>query len=192
MMTDRIVELILDEGKWLFASMLLASVSVVVLIRRQRSRNLPSRLVIIQAMNLFYGCMIGIMALGHLLAVTVKLAQGTLKGSLVLLYPLGLMLAVPSWWLVSKVGRLEKDEERLKREVVIFNASLVVFLLVLGPHNLPLAAPAILSVAYLLHSKGTLGWTIVGATIIACLGLLAGSLVFMYSGQTFEQFSGPE
>jgi hypothetical protein len=34
------------------------------------------------------------------------------------------------------------------------------------------------------------GWTIVMVSIAANLALLAGALVFLASGQSFEQFSG--
>jgi hypothetical protein len=192
-MTDRIVALILDEGKWLFAAMLLSGLAVAVLIGRQRKRKIePVQVVIIQAMNLFYGCLIGIMAFGHLLAITIKLYQGTLPGSLWKLYLIGFVLAVPAWWLVVEVARIASSKERWSGKIVLLNTCLILFLLILGLHNLPLAAPAILSLAYMWHSKGLVGWTIATVALAAILGLFIGSVVFVYSGQTFEQFTGIE
>lgn len=101
-MTERIVDLVLDESKWLSLAMLLAIIAVFIRISRQ---GLSQRLRILEALNLFYGCMIGIMSFGHLLAVTVKASQGTLGGSLLILYALGLVLAIPSWWLAFRAGR---------------------------------------------------------------------------------------
>ncbi len=34
------------------------------------------------------------------------------------------------------------------------------------------------------------GWALVGLSVVVNLGLLAGSLVFLASGQSFEQFRG--
>ena len=103
-MTETLVELVLEEGKWLATAMFLSFIAVVLQLGRKRAERLARRQVILGAMNLFYGCMIGIMAFGHLLAVTVKLAQGTLASSLWILYPLGLALAIPSWWLALGIG----------------------------------------------------------------------------------------
>jgi hypothetical protein len=63
-------------------------------------------------------------------------------------------------------------------------------LLAFGLHNWPLAVPAALDVAYSLHSKRAVGWTIVTAMVVANVALFIGSLVFFLSGQNFEQFKG--
>ena len=127
-MAQAIVELVLDEGKWLFASMLL-SILVVVASLRQKRAHVPYRVEILRAMNLLYGCMIGTMAFGHLLAVTVKMIQGTLEGSWLILYPLGLVLAVPAWWLVFRVMRYAAEEARYGNRMVALNAWLGIGLL---------------------------------------------------------------
>jgi hypothetical protein len=188
-MTERILEGALDESKWLAASMSTAIVVVLSLSARQRRRGLPRRLDILWAMNLLYACMIGIMAFGHLLAVTIKALQGTLGGSLWLLYALGLGLAVPAWWLAFRVDRFVGDEGRWRWRMTGLNAWLFAGLLALGAHNWPLAAPAALNVAYQFHSRRRVGWILVTVAVIAGLGLFLGSLVFLASGQSFEQFS---
>ncbi|MEK7727490.1 MAG: hypothetical protein AAB354_03705 [candidate division KSB1 bacterium] len=189
-MIERTLELVLNESKWLTTAMLLSFIAVLALIIRQRRQSLPYRRKILAAMNLFYGGMIGIMACGHLLAVTIKVIQGTLTGSLWILYPLGLALAIPAWWLVLRVAQFGEEEERGKKRIVALNAGLGISLLALGFHNWPLAAPAAWNIAYQFHSKRTVGWAIVSVALIATLALFTGSLVFFLSGQSFEQFKG--
>ena len=187
-MKQTIVAWVLDEGKWLFAAMLLSA--LVVLATRSRVLRLTPRREIMRAMNVFYGCMIGTMGLGHLLAVTVRMVQGTLQGSWLLLYPLGLALAIPAWWLAFRARRYVIVEERYRGRLVILNVYLALFLLSLGLHNFPLAAPAILNIAYQFHTRRYLGWTIATMAVAANLALFVGSLVFLASGLSFEQFRG--
>lgn len=189
-MTEQIIALLLDEGKWLSAAMLLSLIAVLALAARQRRQRLSTRIKIIAAMNLFFGGMIGIMSFGHLLAVTFKFFQGTLEGSLWLLYPLGLVLAVPAVWLAFEAGRLASFEQRERKKLVALNVWLGISLLALGFHNLPLAGPAALNIAYLFHSRQIVGWAIISTTTAAMLALFIASLVFLASGQSFEQFQG--
>ena len=55
-------------------------------------------------------------------------------------------------------------------------------------HNLPLAAPALFNIAYQRHASRTVGWTIVSLAVAVNVGLFIGALIFMASGQSFEQF----
>jgi hypothetical protein len=187
--TDHIVEFVLDESKWLAAAMLLSMISVAVWVRRQRRERALDRRTILGALNRFYGGMIGIMAFGHLLAVALTSLRGTLKGSPWALYPLGVVLAVPAWWLYFGVERLAAGEERWSRRTALLNSFLGITLLALGLHNFPLAAPAALNLAYQFHTRRAVGWMILTVAIAAILALFAGSLVFLASGQSFEQFS---
>jgi len=189
-MPERILELVLDESKWLPAAMLASMVAAGAWIRRARRVRGLERDVILGAMNLYYGCMIGVMGGGHLLAVTVAGFRGTLQGSPFVLYPLGLALAVPAWLLFGGVARPVAGEGRSARGAAALNAWLGISLLALGLHNLPLAAPAFLNLAYQFHRRRAVGWTILLVAITANLALFAGSLVFLASGQSFEQFSG--
>src|SRR5262245_49705817 len=151
-MIERIADLVLDESKWLSTAMLLSIIAVFALISRRRQQ-LTHRLRTLEALNLFYGCMIGIMSFGHLLAVTVKVSQGTLEGSLWVLYALGLALAIPAWWLAFRVGGFVKEIERWGSRMLALNAWLGICLIAFGIHNWPLAGPAALNIAYQLHSK---------------------------------------
>lgn len=189
-MIDRIAELVLDEGKWLPTAMFLAAVVVAARFPSLRRRVPSRRLGILWAMNLFYACMLGTMAFGHLLAVSVKVARGSLEGSPWLLYLLGLVLLIPAAWLAAGVGRYVEGEQRWRKRMLGLNAWLGVALLGLGIHNLPLALPAALNIGYQLHSRRAVGWTIVTVTVVGNLALFVGALIFMASGQTFEDFSG--
>lgn len=187
----QLTALILDEGKWLTASLALALLAVTILLSRQRRSGLSARRRVAAGMNLFVGVTIGNMAFGHLLAVTTKLVLGTLPGSVVLLYAIGVALAAPSWWLILHTRRLLADDEP-RRATLVLNAWLAATLVALGVHNLPLAAPALLNIGYELHSRRVVGWAIVSAAVAVNAGLFVGSLIFLASGQTFEQFRGME
>ena len=191
-MGQTLLELVLDEGKWLFYSMLVAALVAALWLRPPMADSVFSRLAIIRGMNLFYGSMIGTMAFGHLLAVTIRMAQGTLGGSWWLLYPLGLVLFVPAWWLVAHAKGFVLEDHRSGKALLALNGWLFAALVAIGFHNLPLGAPAVLNMAYLLQTRRAVGWTIVSVAIAAHVALLAGSLVFLASGQSFEQFSGME
>lgn len=189
-MIDQLVALIVDESKWLTASMGSALLAVTVLLYCHRHSDLPGRRRVLAAMNLFFGVTIGAMAFGHLLAVTSKLALGTLEGSVPVFYLIGIALAVPSWWLIYHTrGVLTRDGGH-GRATLGLNAWLAMTLLGLGIHNLPLAAPGFLNIWYHLHSGRVVGWAIVAMAVVVNVGLFIGSLIFMASGQSFEQFRG--
>ena len=187
-MIDQLVALVVDESKWLTASMGSAVLAVSVLLYRHRHSDLAGSRRVLAAMNLFFAVTIGAMAFGHLLAVTTKLASGTLEGPVPVLYLIGAALAVPSWWLILHTRRILEPLEGHGRGTLGLNAWLAVTLLGLGLHNLPLAAPGFLNIAYHLHSGRIVGWAIVGLSAVVNAGLFFGSLVFLASGQSFEQF----
>jgi len=191
-MINQLVALIVDESKWLTAAMGLAILAVMILLYRYRHSELPARRRILAAMNLFFGVTIGTMAFGHLLAVTTKLALGTLEGSPPVFYAIGIALAVPSWWLIHHTRRVLASDEEHGRATLALNAWLAITLLALGLHNLPLAAPAFFNMGYQLNSRRVVGWAIVGLAVAVNVGLFIGSLIFLASGQSFEQFRGIE
>lgn len=190
-MTDQLIALIIDESKWLTMSMGLALFLVTLLLYRTRHSGHTVRLRIYAAMNLFFGVMVGTMAFGHLLAVSTKLGLGTLEGSASFFYGIGIVLAIPAWWLIYHVRELLSSRDHRRRTLVL-NGWLAATLLALGPQNFPLAAPAILNVGYHFHSRQYVGWAIVCLAVAMNVGLFIGSLVFLASGQSFEQFRGIE
>ena len=191
-MIDRLLALIVDEGKWFPTSMGLALLSVSILLYRHRNSDLPARQRITAAMNLFFGVTIGTMAFGHLLAVTTKLALGTLRGSVLLFYVIGIVLAVPSWRLIRHARELVASDSDRGSRTIVLNVWLGMTLLALGLPNLPLALPAFFNIGYQMHSRRVTGWAIVSVAVVLNVGLFVASLVFLLSGQTFEQFSGME
>lgn len=189
-MIERVVASILDESQWLAASMTLALVGVALVLGRRRGEPVSGRRRAMVALNLFFGVVVGTMALGHLLAVTVELASGTLRGSAVPLYLIGLALAAPSWCLIGFALRLSAGRVASDRGSLAFNAWLVVTLVALGLHNLPLALPGLLNIGYRLHARRAVGRAILGTALVVQLALFVGALVFAASGRTFEEFRG--
>jgi hypothetical protein len=189
-MLDPLVALIVDESKWLTASMGTALLAVTVLLHRHRHAGRPGRRRVLAAMNLFFGVTIGAMAFGHLLAVTTKFAAGTLEGSVPVFFLIGIALAVPSWWLIHHAWRVLTPDGGHGRATLWLNAWLAITLLGLGIPNLPLAAPGLLNIWYQLHSGRVVGWAIVTLAVVVNLGLFIGSLIFMASGQGFEKVRG--
>jgi len=189
-MITQISTLFLDESKWFTTALGVACIAVVVWASRLRRSEVPRQLKVLAAMNLAYACVIGTMAFGHILAVTIKLAQGTLGGSPLLLYPLGLALGVPAWWLAVSARKLLRNDVATRRTLLFLNAWLAVCLIALGLTNLVLAIPAALNIAYQRHSKRALGLSIVIVTIAVYLFLFVGSLIFLASGGSFEEFRG--
>ena len=80
-MFDRLIELVLDESKWMAFAMVSAAGLVTVTAWLERQRERPGRAHVLAAMNRFYGCVIGVMGTGHLLAVSIQLGRGTLDGN---------------------------------------------------------------------------------------------------------------
>lgn len=187
-MIERIVALIVGEQRWLTASLGLALAAVMALVYRTRGTPRPPRRRVLAAMNLFFGVTIGAMAFGHLLAVSTKLAMGTLEGSVPLLYAIGIALAVPSWWLVGHTRTVLASDDHGSRTVAL-NAWLGLTLLALGLPNVPLALPAMFNIGYHVHRRRAVGLAIVGTAAAVMVALFIGSLVFLASGQSFEQFS---
>ena len=189
-MIDQIVALVVDESKWLTVSMGFALLAVTILLCRYRRSGIAARRRISAAMNLFFGVVIGMMALGHLLAVTTKLVLGTLEGSVLRFYLIGAVLVVPSWLLVWHTRAVLASDNEHGLKTLILNTWLAITLLALGVYNLPLAAPALFNIGYQLHSRRLVGWVIVSLAVVLNVGLFIGSLIFFASGQSFEEFRG--
>ena len=189
-MLDRVVGLILDEGRWLTTSMALAFCAVALLLVRRRSSDVSADRFALACMTMFAGTTVGVMAFGHLLAVSTKLVLGTLEGSAAIFFLIGAVLAAPSWMLIVHTRAILTQGVDHSRKTLLLNGSVAASLLALGLHNLPLAVPAVLNIGHQLSRRRALGWTIVGLAVVANVGLFVGSLIFMASGQSFEDFSG--
>src|SRR5688572_25807377 len=163
---DRLVALIIDESKWLPVSMVLAFVAVIILIYRERNSPLTTKPRVLSVMNLFFGVTILTMAFGHVLAVTSKMAIGSLQGSPLKLYAIGVALIVPASLLVVHTRKIIVSPEGHGRRTVLLNGWLAATLLLLGIHNLPIAAPAFINIGYHLHSRRVVGWAIVSIALL--------------------------
>ena len=190
-MIDGIVTAILNEGGWFVASLGLAFAAVVGLLVHLRGFAVPGHHVALAALNLSAGTTVGCMAAGHLLAVTTKLLLGTLDGSAPIVYAIGLGLAAPSFGILVHTVRLTRGTAD-PRATVRLHTWLAVTLLILGLPNLPLAIPSVLTIAYAAVSHRGMRWAIASLAVAVNVGLVVGSLIFLASGQTFEQFSGLE
>ncbi len=180
---------ILDESKWLAFSMAVAGLAAAGLLLR--TRGAPGRRRNLAALTLTSGVTIGVMALGHLLAVSIRLAQDSLRGAAPALYALGAALLIPSAAVTLHAIGLARPEAAPGRRTVGLHLWLGLTLLALGLHNLPLAVPGFLALAYHLHVRRTAGRILLGAAVLANLALFAGALAFAASGKTFEELGGP-
>lgn len=133
-----VLEAVLIEEAWFPVAALIALAAVAGLILRCRRNAVPTSVTVICALSLFYGILVGILGLGHLLAVAITTAMGTSTGRW-FLFPLGFAIAVPAWWLVASVRGLREQKRSAWKRAIVLNAWLAVFLLPLGG---PLAAPA--------------------------------------------------
>jgi hypothetical protein len=187
-MAAGLAALIVDEGKWLPLAMALAGVATAVLWRRAAG---PSRTRVMAALNLFAGATLTVMGVGHLLAVATKHAQGTLEGSPATLYPIGVAVTVPALLMVADTRALANGVGHARRTVLL-NGWLAATLVLLGLINAPLALAPLLNIGYRLHARPVTGRVLVAAAVLVHAGLFIGGLMFMASGQNFEQFSGME
>jgi hypothetical protein len=184
---DRAAAFITGEGNWLPLAMGVALLSLVVVwfLPDRHLGPAPNRTGARErtqeAMNLFVGLTLLVMGVGHLLAVTVKLQQGTLNGSPALLYLIGVALVIPSMLIVLNANRAK---------AAVFNAWMAATLVVLGLINIPLAIPALLNIAYSRHGRPRTGLIIAVAFVLVNVGLFTGGMLFLLSGaRTFEEFT---
>jgi hypothetical protein len=169
-MIDAAARWIVGEGNWLPAAMGIAAIAAGAALRHGR----------LMAMHVFTGVTLVVMGLGHVLAVTTKLWQGTLTGSPALLYAIGAAILAPSVLLVRHARGSRAASQPFQAAALI----------ALGLVNIPLAIPALLNIAYSRHRRPLAGRVIIGAWLLVNLTLFAGGMAFMLSGaRTFEEFS---
>ena len=146
------LDLVLNEDLWFPVATGIALVATMGWVHGARSRDLSRRTKTAYGLNLFYGCLIGIMGFGHLQAVTIKTVLGTLPPSTNpwFVFPLGFALAIPAWWLVASLRGLARNEKRARRKAVVLNVWLGAVLLVFA---WPLAVPAAADVLLLVRNR---------------------------------------
>jgi hypothetical protein len=176
------------EGNWLPMAMTAALVAGAVLYFRPLPVSRRTR--IMAAMNLYVGVMLAVMGVGHLMAVTAEFIMNRLEGSPLLLYAIGLAIVAPSLLIIRHTRALLRPGDDGGTTVTL-HAWLAATLVMLGLVNTPLALPVVLNIAYRLHRRRWTGFAIVAMAIIVNAGLLIGGVIFMASGQTFEEFIRP-
>jgi hypothetical protein len=186
-MIDRLAAFIVGEGNWLPLAMGIAAIAAAALFFAIRDTGLPRRQRTLALMILFTGVMLLVMGAGHLLAVTTRQLHGTLRGSALLFYAIGIAIVVPAWLLVQHTRAILRGGGH--RATLRLNAWMAITLAVLGLVNLPLAVPVLCTMVYSVHQRRWLGAASLAVFVIACAGLFIGGLMFMASGQTFEEFS---
>ena len=146
------IEILLNEDLWFPASLGIGVAVLIIFIRRQRRAKISTRAKILSRMNLIYGVVIGTMGVGHLQAVTIKSAMGTIPEDThqILIFPLGLAIAIPSWWLVICVRGLELERKGSRLTAMIINGWLAAVLLLPA---IPLAFPAAINLGFLARWK---------------------------------------
>ncbi|HEU4748598.1 MAG TPA: hypothetical protein VFS56_08870 [Gemmatimonadaceae bacterium] len=141
------MDLLLSEELWFPTAAAIALIAVAGLILRYRAKGIGKATTLVCGLNLFYGIVIGILGIGHLLAISIKMAVGTLPASTSrwFIFPLGFALAVPAWWLVASVKGLCNRKRPAWYRAIALNTWLGALLLPLaGPLAVPAAVNAIL------------------------------------------------
>ena len=187
---DKLLDLIVDESKWMPFSFVVALAGSWFWWWRERKLSDGPLPLIDGLLNLFYGCLIGTMAFGHVLAVSVKAGQGTLDQSLFLMLLLGAALATPCVALLACVVRARHLGSNCPRYLLWSNVGLAIVLLALGLHNAPLAAPTLLNIVLLKRPRPWLAKVAVTLGVAAYGFLVVGSIVFLAHGGSFEDFQG--
>ena len=177
---------LLSESRWVAPCVGLAWLCALWVLR---GRGWADRQTVTAALSIFSGALIGGLAFGHLFAVTLKLATGGVQGSPIVLYGIGFALLVPAVVVLRHAVRLARGDDLDSRRTIAVNGLLAAALLVSGPLNLPLALPALLTIAYAVHRGRVVGRAVVGSALVVAVFLLAGSVEFFLSGGSFEDFS---
>ena len=168
------LDLLLDGVTWFRAAMVIAVASVTAL--AVAGRRGPRRLAIAASLHLSHACVIGIMGLGHLVAVSIEAARGTLEGSPWVLYPLGLALLVPAALIAATVPRLRTAESSARRRLAVLDASILLFLLALGPSAV-LGIPAALNLLHLASARRAVERTVLVLSGLFYAAIFAASLL---------------
>ena len=179
-------EALVNESRWIAPSIALAG---ILGLRALRASEGEADRRIAAGLSVYAGTMVGTMALGHLFAVSLKLAVEGLAGSLPVLLGIGIVLALASGLVARHGWALSRGDAETGPATVRLNLLLVLALLVTGPLNAPLAIPAALNAIHAgVRPRGVKRATVVVAVTFSVL-LFVGSVRFFMSGQSFEEFS---
>jgi hypothetical protein len=170
------MDLLLDGVVWFRAAIVIAVAAVIALAVAWSRRGAPRRLVIAASLHLSHACLFGLMGLGHLVAVSIEMARGTLEGSPWLLYPLGLALFVPAALIAATAPRLRTAGPSARRRLAVLDASILLFLTALGPSAV-LGIPAALNLLHLASARRAVERAVLVLSGLFYLAIFAASLV---------------
>ena len=183
---ETLIANVTNESRWILPTVILA----VAVSLASGGRTPWDRRRVAGAMTLFSGLLIGVLALGHLVAVLVKQSVGTLNGASLPLYAIGLVLAGPAALVLREGWAVSRGRNEAGRRTATLHGMLALALVVTGPLNLPLAVPSLLAAGYSLHRRRAVGLIVGTAMVLVVVLLTVGSARFFASGQSFESFSG--
>jgi len=187
---ESILDRITSDSQWLPIAMLVAAALAFRTLARARGRSVGE--TGLAALGHFHGAMILVMAIGHLVAITILAGRGELVGSAWILYPIGLLVGAPAIYLLHQSSRALDSARYDARRLTAANLWLGITLLVMGLHNIPLALPALVTLAYQRIDRPIPRRALASVAVAGYVALFAGALVFMASGQSFEEFTGME
>lgn len=180
-------EALVTESRWIAPSVAWAAILAV---RSHRASELEPWRRWASALNVYAGVMIGTLAVGHLLAVMLKLGAGDLTGPPVPLLAIGVVLGLPSWLVLRHGWALGRGDAPHGRITIGTNLLLTAALLATGPLNGPLAIPALLNAVDAGVKQTRIKQGIAALSVAFVLLLFVGSVRFFLSGGSFEDFSG--
>ena len=98
---------LLNGGYWFDVAITISVLGLVWPFFARGRQPIPQAVRVTRGVVLFFGLCIGIMAVGHLVAVTIKAALGTLPSgsNLWRLFRIGFMFAIPAWLVVAATVR---------------------------------------------------------------------------------------
>ena len=170
------IELLLDATLWFPAALVIATALTAVQLFRAAKRGTSRRVATLAALHIYYGCVIGVMGTGHLVAVTIRAVQGTLaEGVTWPLYPLGFALAIPAALMMVGAARL-RSEDTKPRWLAALDLWLALLLIALLT-SAPLAIPAILNLICLRSRRRAVERAVVMTTALVYLAMFVASLV---------------
>jgi hypothetical protein len=171
-------DLILSGSAW-FQLAVLVGLAAIVRDLRPRTPQPARRARILCASNRFFGCVMAVMASGHLVAVVVAAELGAITSGAPLwfLYAIGLVLLFPAAALAGIAGRFRPDAAGPRHLAIALNA-LLALVLVVSVASAPLAVPAVLNVVVLLRSSRRAERWGVGASAAAYAAMLIASFYF--------------
>jgi hypothetical protein len=159
--------LVEDSTMWFICALWIATNAIAGLIARRRDE-LDRPALEARALSIAFGCVVGILAVGHLTAVTIGALRGTLENGVRWHhYPLGIALATLGGCVAFTGDR---------RRLVGLYCTITAILTPLGPSAL-LAIPAVLAMIHLASTRRAVQFVMVATSLVVYAAFLAAALL---------------